>query len=359
MFAGDAVQPGAGRDRPGRRRPARVGVPRPPSPRASPTSTASPAATSSSSRSTGARDARRRDDGRWSRRRTPRRPSSPSSSCPPSREAMNQMMAAAAAATSRRCSAPRSRSRRPRRRSCRRVDEALDGLPDDAAHVTSGVFTVCGEPCRLVQLVPNAFVVRMTKRARRARRRVPRRPGPGRRGRGRWASTTVAAPAIPVRVWAELGRARMPSAQVVGTARRRGRRARPPGGRARSTSTSTARTSPPAALVVDGRNRLGRAHRARARRSTRPMTSVRLRNGGGPMARVLVVDDAAFMRKMVSDALDQGRPRGRRRGRQRRRGGRALPGAQARADDAGHHDAREGRPHRARRRSSRSTRPPA
>ena len=42
------------------------------------------------------------------------------------------------------------------------------------------------------------------------------------------------------------------------------------------------------------------------------------------MARVLVVDDAAFMRKMLSDALTKRRPRGRRRGRQRRRGGRRF-----------------------------------
>ncbi len=76
-------------------------------------------------------------------------------------EAMNQMMAAAANATSAVLGtgveiAP------PDTRVVSSMADALRGQ-DDAAHMTSGVFTVFGRPCRLVQLVPNAFVMRMTK----------------------------------------------------------------------------------------------------------------------------------------------------------------------------------------------------
>src|SRR5690554_2132604 len=63
---------------------------------------------------------------------------------------------------------------------------------------------------------------------------------------------------------------------------------------------------------------MGRAHRDRARRSRQPPTLIpRLPVADGwadnhnprrltEMARVLVVDDAAFMRKMVTDALTKG-----------------------------------------------------
>src|SRR4029078_12869360 len=76
-------------------------------------------------------------------------------------EAMNQMMAAAATARSAVLGtevgvAP------PDTRVLTSLETALEGH-DDAAHVTSGVFTVFGQPCRLVQLIPDAFVVRMNK----------------------------------------------------------------------------------------------------------------------------------------------------------------------------------------------------
>src|SRR6185436_5134484 len=81
-------------------------------------------------------------------------------------------------------------------------------------------------------------------------------------------------------------------------ARRRGG-AQPPGRRAdRPVRQRTPlRDRPPRG---GRRHRLGRAHRARPR--TRPDQE----SGGDLMARVLVVDDAAFMRKMVSDALTKG-----------------------------------------------------
>ena len=85
--------------------------------------------------------------------------------------------------------------------------ETADAYPA-SPHLVRAAFSVCGEPCRLVQLVPNAFVVRMDARARRALRR-DRRPRPARR-RPPAAGAAPGAPSlagIPVRVWAELGRA--------------------------------------------------------------------------------------------------------------------------------------------------------
>ena len=77
--------------------------------------------------------------------------------------------------------------------------------------------SICGEPARLVQLVPNAFVVRMSSALDDIGAEVvgARAAAPARRRRGS-AAGQPSLSGIPVRVWAELGRARMPSAQVVG-----------------------------------------------------------------------------------------------------------------------------------------------
>ena len=78
-------------------------------------------------------------------------------------------------------------------------------------HVVRAAFSVCGEPCRLVQLVPNAFVVRMDRALdeltgeREPEKGSPAAPAP----------TGPSLSGIPVRVWAELGRSHMPSADVV------------------------------------------------------------------------------------------------------------------------------------------------
>ena len=88
-------------------------------------------------------------------------------------EATNQMMAAAAAATSRvlgdeiEISTPDSRYfTLPGE-----AEKAFEATP----HSTAVPFSLLGEPCRLVQLVPNAFVVRMTRALQRARGGVHRR----------------------------------------------------------------------------------------------------------------------------------------------------------------------------------------
>jgi flagellar motor switch protein FliN len=124
-------------------------------------------------------------------------------------EAMNQMMAAAAGATS-----------------AVLGEEVEIGVPEtrffasphDAAeayeltpHVTSVAFEVFGESCRFVQLVPTAFVMRMTRALRDREEEFS-----GSAANGGLPPETLRG--VPVRVWAELGRTRMPVAHAVGMA---------------------------------------------------------------------------------------------------------------------------------------------
>ena len=111
-------------------------------------------------------------------------------------EAMNQMMASAAMAISTVLGNDVAIGA-PETKTFTEPSQALDAYPA-TPHAVRASFTVCGEPCRLVQLVPNAFVVRMENALDELGTEVPSLAG------------------IPVRVWAELGRAQMPSAQVVG-----------------------------------------------------------------------------------------------------------------------------------------------
>lgn len=127
-------------------------------------------------------------------------------------EAMNQMMAAAAHATSG-VLGTQVEIAPPETRVLTSLDAALDGH-DDAAHVTSGVFTVFGQPCRLVQLVPNAFVMRMTKALDELGAEYLGDQGPTDAGAS--AGLDESLRAIDVRVWAELGRGRMPIGNLVG-----------------------------------------------------------------------------------------------------------------------------------------------
>jgi flagellar motor switch protein FliN/FliY len=117
-------------------------------------------------------------------------------------EAMNQMMSAAAVATSEVLGeevdiAP------PDVRVVASPEEAM-AAHRDTGQATTVAFTFCGAPCLLVQLVPHAFIVRMT------------------RALDELVTEHHTAPLgaslrhVRVRVWAELGRTRMPSARVVG-----------------------------------------------------------------------------------------------------------------------------------------------
>ena len=133
-------------------------------------------------------------------------------------EAMNQMMASAAIAISS-VLGTEVEIGTPETKTFTEAAEAADAYPH-TPHAVRASFSVCGEPCRLVQLVPNAFVVRMT----RALDELGSEVAPS-ESAAAGAPTAAGAPAcpgapslagIPVRVWAELGRAQMPSAQVVG-----------------------------------------------------------------------------------------------------------------------------------------------
>ena len=139
-------------------------------------------------------------------------------------EAMNQMMASAAGATSA-VLGTEVEIGTPETRTFESLADA-DGAYAATPHMVRAAFSVCGEPCRLVQLVPNAFVVRMTRAldelgAPTASAAVaggpsaaadPAGAGPAATGGGLGPSLA----GIPVRVWAELGRASMASAEVVG-----------------------------------------------------------------------------------------------------------------------------------------------
>ena len=134
-------------------------------------------------------------------------------------EAMNQMMASAAIAISS-VLGTEVEIGTPETKTFTETAQAADAYPQ-TPHAVRASFSVCGEPCRLLQLVPNAFVVRMT----RALDELGAEVAPGVEPAAAGAVPTAGAPAgpgtpslagIPVRVWAELGRAQMPSAQVVG-----------------------------------------------------------------------------------------------------------------------------------------------
>jgi flagellar motor switch protein FliN/FliY len=128
-------------------------------------------------------------------------------------EAANQMMAAAAGATSSVLGTEVEISP-PETRAFTAPGELADAYPSTPQAVRIS-FTVCGEPCRLVQLVPNAFVVRLSRALDELDAEVaeaPAHPEP-------LPATPAGGPSlagIPVRVWAELGRTQMPSAELVG-----------------------------------------------------------------------------------------------------------------------------------------------
>ena len=117
-------------------------------------------------------------------------------------EAMNQMMAAAAMATSD-VLGQEVEIAPPEVRVISSPDEAMADA-DHAGQATAVTFTVCGAPCLLVQLVPHAFIVRMTRALDEMTQQYDSAPlGESLRH-------------VEVRVWAEIGRTRMPSARVVG-----------------------------------------------------------------------------------------------------------------------------------------------
>jgi flagellar motor switch protein FliN/FliY len=135
-------------------------------------------------------------------------------------EAMNQMMASAAIAISS-VLGTAVEIGTPETRMFTDAAEALDAYPK-TPHAVRASLSVCGEPCRLLQLVPNAFVVRMESALDELGAEIAPTAEPAAAGAATAAKATPAGPGIPslagipVRVWAELGRAQMASAQVVG-----------------------------------------------------------------------------------------------------------------------------------------------
>jgi flagellar motor switch protein FliN/FliY len=127
-------------------------------------------------------------------------------------EAANQMMAAAAVATGAVLGQEVEISP-PTTRVVATVDEAEKSY-ERTPHATVVSFSVLDEPCKLIQLIPNAFVVRMTKAFADLEADSANRE---RAGRGEPAPFSGALlRQVPVRVSVELGRARMSLARAVG-----------------------------------------------------------------------------------------------------------------------------------------------
>jgi flagellar motor switch protein FliN/FliY len=128
-------------------------------------------------------------------------------------EAMNQMMAAAAAATGKVLGQEVEISV-PTTQLLENAAGAEDAYPK-TPHATTASFTLLGEACRLIQLVPNAFVVRMT---RALVVHMAEQSG----GLLADGAEPILSPAsirtIRVRVAAELGRTILPLAKAVGLA---------------------------------------------------------------------------------------------------------------------------------------------
>jgi flagellar motor switch protein FliN/FliY len=123
-------------------------------------------------------------------------------------EAMNQMMAVAAGAISK-VLGEEVEIAPPQTLFLASPDEAAAAF-EVAPHVVSVAFVVLGEPCRLVQLVPNAFVVRMGRAL--AELEAELVPAAGAEG----ALSPELLRQVPLQVCVELGRTRMPIARAVG-----------------------------------------------------------------------------------------------------------------------------------------------
>jgi flagellar motor switch protein FliN/FliY len=129
-------------------------------------------------------------------------------------EAANQMMASAAGATTS-VLGTEVEIGPPETKSFGAVTEAANAYPK-TPHAIRVAFSVCGEPARLVQFVPNAFVVRMTRALDEMSAVVPEAESGPAPTTGETAPQHPSLAGIPVRVWAELGRTQMPSAELVG-----------------------------------------------------------------------------------------------------------------------------------------------
>ena len=130
-------------------------------------------------------------------------------------EAANQMLAAAAAATAK-VLGEEVEIDPPQTRIVTSADEAMADQPS-TQHVTSVSFSVLGEPCRLVQLIPQSFIVKMQFALQERAGEIDpaeagEAPDPGARMRGT-ASDWLRESKLSMSV--ELGRARLAASRAV------------------------------------------------------------------------------------------------------------------------------------------------
>jgi len=135
-------------------------------------------------------------------------------------EAANQMMAAAAAAISVVIGQEIEISP-PDTRVVDSPDEAIDRF-GTAPHATSTTFTIAGKTCRLIQLVPSTFVMRMARAIdeqsdQSSAGQLDHMHGGASPASGTASSIGLreALGEIQLRVWTELGRAQMPLGQAL------------------------------------------------------------------------------------------------------------------------------------------------
>jgi flagellar motor switch protein FliN/FliY len=102
-----------------------------------------------------------------------------------------------------------------------RVIDDPDGLAEiygSSPHATSTTFLIGGESCRLIQLVPRAFVVRMARALDEldSEQSDDDLAGDGDRGGAQTTALVEALTGIKVRVWAELGRTQLGLSRALG-----------------------------------------------------------------------------------------------------------------------------------------------
>ena len=127
-------------------------------------------------------------------------------------EAMNQMMAAAAGATSTVLGEEVEIST-PELHDIETVADAIT-LGEGAPHSTAVALTMDGEPCRIIQLVPKAFVLKMTRALDDIAAVELTANGEGPADDVRSGPDDILR-GVPLRVCAEIGRATMPMADAV------------------------------------------------------------------------------------------------------------------------------------------------
>jgi flagellar motor switch protein FliN/FliY len=121
-------------------------------------------------------------------------------------EAMNQMMSIAAMATGR-VLGKEVEIAPPEIKQFTDAAQAVDAYAA-TPHAITAQFSVLGEPCRLVQFIPNAFIVRMNRALSELTTEYS----------SEYADAPLSASVrtVPLCLWAELGRVRMPLSDLVG-----------------------------------------------------------------------------------------------------------------------------------------------